>query len=272
MNRVQEVVDYAHGRGLYVILNVHHDTGGEGWLKASAQDVAEDTEKFIALWRQIANRFKDYDNHLLFEGFNEILSLDNNWGYPGKEANNAVNHFNQTFVSTVRETGGSNAERILIVTTYAAQSDRRILTDFVLPEDLTPGQLIVQVHFYNPNSYCFSYDDGYRQTSWQGGKAKAAIDTLMQDLHSIFTSKGTPVIIGEFAAAAKNNEADRAEWAGYLVGQARLYGIRCVWWDGGAQMNEDLTLDRSMTLIDRFRLTLPFPQIIDAMKDAVVGE
>lgn len=76
--RVKETVDYIIDNDMYCILNVHHDVGGESWLKASDSNINANKEKFTALWTQIANAFADYDNRLMFEGFNEILDEDNN--------------------------------------------------------------------------------------------------------------------------------------------------------------------------------------------------
>jgi len=91
MDRVQAVVDYCMEAGVYCILNVHHDTGTDGWLHASQQDLEEDSAKFTALWTQIAQRFQNYGEKLIFEGFNEMLDEKNNWGYPGKQAIGVVN-------------------------------------------------------------------------------------------------------------------------------------------------------------------------------------
>lgn len=78
MNRVKEVVDYVIDQGMYCILNVHHDTGADSntyksWLKASGNNYNTNKAKYEGLWKQIAETFKDYDQKLLFEAFNEML-------------------------------------------------------------------------------------------------------------------------------------------------------------------------------------------------------
>ncbi len=117
MDRVEEVVNYVLDNDMYCIINVHHDTGENGWLKASETNLEENKKKFAAIWEQICERFGGYGNKLLFEGFNEILNENNNWVNPNKESLNVVNELNQLFVDTVRTTGVNNAERYLILST-----------------------------------------------------------------------------------------------------------------------------------------------------------
>ena len=131
MNRIQEIVDYVIDNGMYCILNVHHDTGADSddvkhWIKADEANYKENKEKFESLWTQIATRFKNYDQHLLFEGYNEMLDADNTWNAPKSASSyNGLNGYAQSFVNAVRATGGNNETRNLsipmlqlMVTTY----------------------------------------------------------------------------------------------------------------------------------------------------------
>ena len=268
MARVKGVVDYVIDSDLYCILNVHHDVGGNSWLKASDSNVKANSEKFTAVWTQIADEFAGYDTHLLFEGFNEILDEDNNWVYPGKSAGNAVNTLNQLFVDTVRKTGGNNPQRCLIVNTYAAGTGGAQLDDFVIPTDTTENALMVEVHYYSPGSYCTEISaDGNEQSAWTENGGKSLVDGTLFNLYDHFTSKGYPVIIGEFGAANKDNEADRAEWAGYIVENAKKYGIKCFWWDGGGKIETDADYGyyKGMAVYDRYNDVWVFPELLDAL-------
>lgn len=134
MKRVHEVVDYVVSQGMYCILNVHHDTGAANtaWLIADEAVYAAQRERFEAVWTQIAEEFRDYDEHLLFEGYNEMLDVKRSWcfasfaadgGYNqaiATSAYNAINGYAQSFVNAVRATGGNNAQRNLVVCTYGA--------------------------------------------------------------------------------------------------------------------------------------------------------
>lgn len=268
MARVKEVVDYVMDNDMYCILNVHHDVGGSSWLKASESNINSNKEKFESLWTQIADEFEGYSNKLMFEGFNEILDEDNNWVYPGKSAGDAVNTLNQIFVDTVRKTGGNNAERCLIVNTYAAGTGSSQLDDFVVPTDTAENALMVEVHYYSPGSYCTEISsDGNDQKVWTENGGKSTADGTLYNLYEHFTSKGIPVIIGEFGAANKDNESDRAEWAGYLVENAKKYGMKCFWWDGGGKIESDSEYGyyKGMSIYNRYDNTWVFPEIVTAL-------
>ena len=124
MNRVEEVVNFALDAGLYVIINVHHDTGaGDGaWLAADLSNIDEISERYVTLWTQIATRFEQYGDHLMFESYNEILDKNNNWVNAKGDAFIAVNQLAQTFVNTIRSLGENNQHRNLIVNTSTPSS------------------------------------------------------------------------------------------------------------------------------------------------------
>ena len=167
MDRVETVVKYVLDNGMYCILNVHHDTGSgsQAWLKAETANYTINNAKFKKLWTQIANRFKNYNEKLLFEGYNEMLAGTDGvgsgaeWNFPSNLENlQAINNYAKDFVETVRATGGNNQYRNLIVTTYSAAhggnwgNAMKVLTDFVIPTDPCGNQnhLAVEVHSYDP--------------------------------------------------------------------------------------------------------------------------
>ena len=238
MDRVREVVDWSLDEGLYVILNVHHDTGEHGsdkvcWLIADTGTYDSVRGRFENLWQQIAEEFKDYDNRLMFEGYNEMLDMNNTWNAPstGSTAYDAVNSFAQLFVDTVRAAGSNNATRNLIVNTYVASADPAVLNAFTVPTDNVADHLICEVHAYTPWQFCATEGDA-SYTSFDDN-CRSQIDGLMSSLSSFSSSHGIPVIIGEFGVQDKNNDADRASYAAYYVQKAGEYGIRCIWWDNG---------------------------------------
>ncbi len=256
MNRVQEVVDYAYDRGAYVILNMHH----EEWHFPSEENKEVASETLAALWTQIANHFKDYDEHLIFEGLNEPRKKGTavEWTGGDKEGREVVNHFAQVFVNTVRATGGNNAERHLMVTGYAASSSRDALKSMKLPKD---DKLIISVHAYTPYDFALN-TKGTDQ--WDVNKDAKDIDYLLKTLDELFLSKGIPVIIGEFGAMNKKNDAERIEWADYYVSKATEYGVPCIWWDNNAFSGSG----ENFGLFDRRTLTFPSQDLVDAMMAA----
>lgn len=189
MKRVKEVVDYVIDNGMYCILNVHHDTGADSntfksWLKASNNSYKANKDKYEYLWTQIAETFKDYDEHLLFEAYNEMLDEKNTWNEPFDKTDGyqAINDYATSFVTTVRATGGNNTNRNLVVNTYSASSTPDAMAHLELPEET--GHIIFQLHSY-PN--------------WKSkSNAKTEIDNLISNIKSNLLDRA-PVIIGEYA-------------------------------------------------------------------------
>jgi len=118
---------------------------------------------------------------------------------------------------------------------------------------------------YTPGDYCFTYGDGKFQEVWTENGGQFAVSGLFRTLHNTFVKNGIPVLIGEFAAGAKHNEADRAQWAAYMMEQCDREGIPAVWWDNGGK--EPVTADDyvEMGLLDRNTNTWLYPQIVEAL-------
>ena len=225
MNRVEEVVNFALDAGLYVIINVHHDTGaGDGaWLAADLSNIDEISERYVTLWTQIATRFEQYGDHLMFESYNEILDKNNNWVNAKGDAFIAVNQLAQTFVNTIRSLGENNQHRNLIVNTYAANGSHEMLDPFVIPTDQIPEHLMVQVHNYDPADFCRmtkDLNDGEELPVWTEAyqnELAAELDILID----YYNTNHVPIIIGEFAANDKIAEEERAKYAEFMVTYCR---------------------------------------------------
>lgn len=242
MARVREVVDYAYDLGMYVIINVHHDTGetrpGEtvSWIFAENDNFEQQKDKFISVWTQIANEFKDYGDHLLFEGYNEIIDGQNTWGSPGSsDSYEAVASYAQTFVDTVRATGGNNSVRNLIFNTYVGSNEQVVLDNTVVPVDSATNHLILEVHMYTP----WSFTGTSQSVTWTSthndfnDSDKTEISNYLNSISNWSNQHNIPVIIGEFGAEYKNNDDERAEFAAYFISDAASRGIKCFWWDNG---------------------------------------
>lgn len=259
LERVKEVVDYAYEKGAYVILNMHH----EEWYMPDEEHKEENGEQIAALWNQIATYFKDYDEHLIFEGLNEPRLRGTSKEWTGDAtASEVINYWEQIFVETVRATGGNNTLRHLMITGYAASSSRENLARIVLPED---DKLIVSVHAYTPYNFALNANG---TASWSADKNGSELDNFMKMLDELFISKGTPVIIGEFGAVNKDNMEARVEWAQYYVTAAKNAGIPCVWWDNNAFDGNG----ENFGLFNRRTLEFSYPELMDAMMTVVYPE
>ena len=257
MNRVFEVVGFAHKAGLNVIINTHHDenhgvNNTYQWLdikNASTNGTLNTAIKaeIKAVWTQIARKFADCDDWLIMEGFNELN--DGGWGWseafkanPRKQCD-ILNEWNQVFVDAVRATGGKNATRWLGVPTYCASPD---FTQYMtLPTDAA-NRIMLAVHFYDPYDYTIGdaqYSD-WGHTGAAGRKASGGDEDHVKDvfgkLSTDYVKNNIPCYLGEFGCSMRAKSDARA-WAfykyymEYVVKAAKTYGLPCFLWDNGTE-------------------------------------
>ena len=211
MDRVEEVVRYARKAGMYVIINDHWDGGWYGMFGSeSAETRALAMEAYKGMWQQIAERFRDYSDYLIFESANEELGgrfdensplycSDSVVTYLTDDERYALtNEINQTFVDVVRATGGNNATRFLLIAGYSTNIDQTCDDRFRMPKDTADSKLMVSVHYYDPWSYCGA-SSAASATKW--GKV-SDYEYLDQQLAKMtkFTEAGYGVVIGEYGA------------------------------------------------------------------------
>lgn len=227
LDRVEEVVTYGIEEGLYVILDTHH----ESWLIPLPGQEAETKARLSILWQQIAKRFADYPEELLFEGMNEprTIGSEAEWRGGTKKERELVNNLNATFVDTVRAMGGNNEKRWLIITTYGGNHEELTLKELEIPKD---NKIIVAVHAYIP--YDFTQNrNGRSMWSEQNKNDWQPVIELMENLHKFFIQKNIPIILTEFACIDKVNSKDRLAWTQYYTEKAKENKIGYIWWDDG---------------------------------------
>ncbi len=203
MARVKEIVDYCMKDGIFVELNDHWDNGWIevlGFSQLSSSYTAVDQEwidgKIVImkqLWTQIANEFKDYDNHLLFAGLNEPFQQYDLFNGRHADLVSILEQYNQAFVDAVRATGGNNTNRILVVQGPGASlwDTESMLT---MPTDVVENKLMVEGHYYEPWNFC-GQESGSIAYTWN---AESTVKSLMEKLRAKFSDKGIPVLIGEY--------------------------------------------------------------------------
>jgi endoglucanase len=237
MARVKQVVDYAVGQNMYVILNIHWDGG---WLEEHPVFASQTAvnQKQNAFWTQIATTFRDYNERLLFAGTNEVHA---DYNTPTAEHNTVQQSFNQTFVNAVRATGGNNASRTLVVQTYNTNIWHGI-NFFNLPTDTIASRLIVEVHHYdpydytlNPNGSCLYWGAPYPAQSACSWGQESYIDDLFNQTRLEWVAQGIPVIVGEYGVATRPNLnlESRNYWLEYNNRAAANNGIKTFYWDNG---------------------------------------
>ena len=280
MNRVQEIVDYCIANDLYVVLNDHYDGG---WLEESFGDVSDaavtkNCNKLAKIWKQIANHFKNYDEHLLFAGLNE----PNQSQYSGEMTAaqmKALVKYEQTFIDAVRQTGGNNAKRTLVVQGPKTNISEtlKLFKGSNFPVDNVAERLMVEVHYYEPWQFAGLTEDGsgsYIQHYYWGADNHVAgsnrnaeskyeesyVKKLFGQLKAQYVDNNIPVVIGEYGAQWRDMSAVGGDQAKHDASITAYFttineqGARCgivpfVWDINSCQKP-------TMTVIDRAKLAV----------------
>lgn len=284
LDRVQEVVDYCIKNDLYAVINIHGDgynTIDGSWLLCNGKDQTEIKKKYKKVWKQIAERFKNYDEHLLFESMNE--EFDGSYSEPNKEYYQNINDYNQIFVDTVRKTGDNNTKRWLIIPGWNTNIDYTAGDyGFKLPTDQYRNKsidkeeqrIMISVHYYSPWDFCGG--ENCVITQWGNeaddpSKTSTTCDeTYMKNqlnlMKTTFADKGYPVFIGEYGSIDKTsydseNEYYRAYFARKLCQLSRKNGCIPMYWDNGYNGVH------GFGLFDRTTCEITQPVIIDAIME-----
>ena len=248
MDYVKTTVDYAIDRDMFVILNVHH----EDWVNVSVftDDTYKVAEKKLTdIWTQVAEEFKDYDQHLIFEGMNEPRQTGNpnvnEWGN-GTEDNGYtsgyINKLNAAFVKTVRGNGSdANKERLLMLPGYCASSDPKSIRAIEIPANA--GNVALSVHAYAPYYFTMAHDENANhqfpgKSGW-GEDYESSLTSMFNEFGKIQQEKNAPIIIGEFSSSDFDNTEDRCRWATSYLSKAKQQGIPCVLWDNNVVDRDD---------------------------------
>lgn len=253
LNRVQQVVDYAYNCGLYVIINVHHDGADDreygAWLWEAAESYDYILSRYCRIWAQLSDRFKNYNERIIFESLNEVsfddLSEDDSYAL--------LNSINQRFVDLVRSSGGNNGERHLLIAGYRADIMKTCDERFVMPDD-PAKRCILSVHYYTPWEFCTAN----LQNTWGSRSEEREMESLVTVLCENFTQKGVPVIIDEYGTVSTDEES-LVYFCEKLVKTCHDLGIACLLWDNGSQ-------------VDRVSYEWRCPELIEALVRATGGE
>lgn len=296
--RVRQVVDYCINDGLYVVLNDHWDNGWIevlGFSKSSSSyqpvdesDITAKISRLKELWTQIATAFSDYDEHLLFAGLNEPFQEYTLFSTRHAELTPILVRYNQAFVEAVRATGGNNAQRTLVVQgpSTSINSSVQYMPATLLPE--AAGRLMVEVHYYDPGQFCGTYDASGDKAYYYWGAdnhgpdhnptygEETYLNSQFAKLKTAYTSKGYPVIIGEYAALQRTiassdqtkHDASVKHYYKYLNAQAIRNGIVPFAWD----TNDTSGLGKesgSTTIIDRAKVSVIGSNAMKGIQEAV---
>lgn len=201
MRRVKEIVDWIINNNMYCILNIHNDGKDNNWLAKGIKA----KEKYIYLWEQIAEEFKDYNQYLIFESMNDVEYKNGDiYEYT------TLLSLTQSFVDTIRNSGGNNIHRLLLISGANSNLDLTISPQYLMPND-PKKTLAISIHYYLPSQFTVEKDDDpwtwtdeqgviniiEPMTTWGSENHYKDIFTNFEKLKKTFTDKGIPVIIVE---------------------------------------------------------------------------
>ncbi|MEH6659717.1 cellulase family glycosylhydrolase [Leeuwenhoekiella marinoflava] len=269
-NRVEEVVSYVLENDMYAVLNIHWDGG---WMQPTYEEQDYVNTRLKIMWDQIATHFRDYGDHLLFAGTNEVM-VEGNYNTPTEEYYTVQNSFNQTFVDAVRSTGGKNVFRYLVVQGFNTNINHTV--NFAeIPEDVRLNRLLMEVHYYDP--YNFALNENSTITQWgdaatdadkvENWANEAYVTEQMQKMKANFIDNGVGVILGEYGAISRtdipNHNTYLKSYLSYVTKAASDHGIVAFYWDNGDLNNH------GFAIFDRNTATIIKPELIEGLVESV---
>lgn len=227
LGRIQLIVNEALKNDMHVIINTHHDD----WIIPTTANSIIVKDRLSSLWTQVATHFQEYGDHLIFEVMNEPRLRDSpeEWNGGTQEGRDVINEYHKAGVDAIRNTGGNNSKRHLMISTYAASTSPNAMRDLVIPND--DPNIIISVHSYFPWSFAGKKDG---PNIWGSDEEKATLDNELDKIRDRWiVGENRPVILGEWGSTDKNNLSARTAYAAYYASAAVERGILPIIWDDG---------------------------------------
>lgn len=238
MQRIQEVIDWSLDAGLYVMINLHHDSN---WVFNMTTDHDGVLNRFNALWKQISAYFKDYPDKLMFESINEPR-FSEDWNKDTPEYFAMLDELNMSFFNIVRKSGGGNKVRPLVIPSITANhSQPRLDQLYMTMEKMTDPNLIATIHYYG--FYPFSVNMGGSTTFDE--TARVDVDQSFDRAYHTFVEKGIPVVVGEFGLLGFDKSVETIEhgeilkYLEYLTYYAKMRQMTLMLWDNGQHLDRN---------------------------------
>ncbi|MFF4833302.1 cellulase family glycosylhydrolase [Streptomyces sp. NPDC001315] len=232
MSRVKQIVDWALADGLYVVLNVHHDSWQ--WISKMPTDHDNVLARFNASWTQISSTFRDEPRALLFESVNEP-QFDN---ATDAQTTQLMNELNTSFHKIVRSSGSGNTSRLLVLPTQGCTPSQPLMDDLSATiAALHDSNLVATVHYYSWYPFSVNIAGG----TLYDDNAQKDLNEAFTRMHDTFVAKNIPVYLGEYGLLGwpDHNHPDRVErgealkYFEHLGYQARVAGVTTALWDPG---------------------------------------
>lgn len=244
LDDVKMIVDYGFHNRMHVIINVHHD---DDWIVPNDANAESTKERLSSLWTQVANHFIEYNDSLIFETLNEprVEGIPEEWSGGTPEGRGFVNDFHETAVNAIRSTGGNNAKRHIMISTWAASTVPAAMDDLVIPND--DPKIIISLHSYFPWEFA-----GEASVTWGSDQDKLDLEAELDNIKQKWIiDEGRPVILGEWGTIDTNPLQSRIEYAEFYVKEATERNLLTIVWDDGGMFE----------LFDRRSLTWKYSDI-----------
>lgn len=199
MANIKKVVKMIIREKMFCILNIHHDTDKGNWLGEDSNP----KDKYINLWKNIANEFKNYNDYLIFESHDDI-------SYSFKNDFMHIYELNNDFIQVVRNSGGKNGDRLLILAGANKDIDFTCSPDYKIPIDPSK-RFAISIHYYLPQQFAIEPDDipwtwidddgNVRDvipfTEWGTENDYKDMVSSFESMKKVFLDKDIPIIIVE---------------------------------------------------------------------------
>lgn len=250
LDRVNQVVDWCYELDMKVIINVHHDDAF--WLITDEAHKESSKDTLVKIWAQLCERFAEYDENLVFDVMNEprVFGAEDEW-QGNEETREVVNYLNFAALEAIRNGGGYNKDRYVLIPTYACSGLDENIDALALPDD---SRVIVSVHCYFGTAHQSEFQDCEKVWSLS---EKYSLYKTFRRMHKRFIAQGYGVCESEFGWTDRENIENLAENASFYVSLAEKFGFSVMVWDNG----------ESFGLIDRNNLSQLYPEYIKAVTE-----
>lgn len=236
INRVDTVVNWALDEDLYVMINIHHDSWI--WLESGMKNNHDESlGRFVSIWTQLADHFKDHSTKLMFESINEPR-------FSGEEAEEFayLKELNTSFFNIVRNSGGNNDIRPLVLPTLDTGSEQHKLNElYQTIKELNDPYLISTVHYYG--FWPFSVNiAGYTRYDLE---TETDIINTFDRVHETFVANGIPVILGEYGLLGFDThtgviqQGEKLKYFEFMTHYAQEKKITHMLWDNGQHFGRE---------------------------------
>jgi len=280
LDRIEQVIEWSLNQGLVTILDFHgsnlksefiytFDIDETEYTHPTSAKRAADNEKFRAIWAQVADRFKEHSENLLFEVINEPY-------FHMSKAD--MDTLNTDVLAVIRASGGSNDTRNVIITGGTGTSHEAPLQ---IEPSIIAGDsyLIATFHYYQPFDFTSSSADSRFVYSWGTAEDKNTLTARFDEVSSWASVNQIPVFVGEFGAdnsggynystgdlnVISNNatgfanggpeNTSRVEYHRFVAEQAINRGFSFAAWDSGPKSNKTIHKRTDSSVTENYNIS-----------------